>query len=55
MSKTARMIMYPLLVVVIGFFVYATFIHKPAPKQVQGTQETTQQVQTQTTTNANGK
>lgn len=55
MSKTARMIMYPLLVLVVGFFVYTQFfMEKPAPKQVDGTQ-TTQQVETQTTTETDGK
>ena len=46
MSKTARMIMYPLLVVVAGFFIYTMFFMQPkeAPK-ADGNQPATEQVE----------
>lgn len=51
MSKTARMIMYPLLLVVVGFFVYTMFFMQPKedPK-TEGTEPATEQVETSETT-----
>lgn len=50
MSSKARMIMYPLLGVVVAFFLYTMFfMEKPAPQEpVNGTEPTTEQVQAET-------
>ena len=46
MSPKARMIMYPLLAVVVGFFVYTMWFMEPKQPENTATTEKTEQVQT---------
>lgn len=49
MSKKARLIMYPLLGVVVAFFIYTMFfMEKPVANPVEDGQPTTEQVEVQT-------